>query len=141
MLQRSTRDSGSWLKYAFEHSLFSMRVQDIVTSVVLMRERGIPEVTLLAPTGTAPAALAASALLGGVPMIADLANADDSLWLDELNYQPLIGKIGGLAGLALLNAERASTFCNASAALRKLLAGYPCRVETGSWNELVLSAF
>ncbi len=141
MLSISTRDNGEKTQYAFEHSLFSMRVQDIVTSVVLMRERGIPNVTLLAPAGTAPAALAAAALLGGMPLVADLAFAGESLWMEPLNYQPLIGKIGGLAGLALLNAEKSVTFCNVPDPLRKLLADHPCRLADGTWNEHVLSVF
>lgn len=87
---------------AFEESYFSMRVHDALTNIVQLKEAGYKEIKLYAEGNSVPVALAA-AVLSGCKAFVDVARVDESIWLDELSYHPLIKRIGGLAGLLLLN--------------------------------------
>ena len=60
------------------------------------------EIRIAAEKSAVLPALAAAAITG-LPVTVDLENVDDRLWEEKLNYQPLIGKIGKLAGLLYLN--------------------------------------
>ena len=125
--------SNSWqLKYAvrddyklgaaFDEPFFSMRVQDIITVCTAIREKNIEDIQLLVHgSGAAPAALAAAALLD-LPIKCDLGNAGEEVFLEKLNYQPLIGRIGGLAALLLLNCDRKNTFLNVKKEYQQLLS-------------------
>ncbi len=87
---------------AFDQSTFSMRVEDIITAYTVLKETGYKDIRIIAEKGAIPAALAACVLLD-VPLTADCSELDESVWDDPLNHQPLIGRIGGLAGLKLIN--------------------------------------
>lgn len=97
---------------AFSPSLFSMRVQDIITAYTRMRERGHREIAIYAPAESAPEALAACALLNSPEAVIDLADLDENIWHDKLKHQVLIHKIGGLAGLVLINKNPKTTYLN-----------------------------
>ena len=79
-----------------------MRVEDIITAYTCVKERGYKNIRVICEQGTVPAALAACALLD-VPFEADFEKVDESVWSDPVNHQALIGRIGGIAGLKLLN--------------------------------------
>ena len=87
---------------AFDQSTFSMRVEDIITAYTCLKERGYKNIRVICEQGAVPAALAACALLD-VPFEADFEKVDESVWSDPVNHQALIGRIGGIAGLKLLN--------------------------------------
>ena len=87
---------------AFDESFFSMRVQDFITAAVRLQECGFEKIRIAAEKSAVLPALAAAAITG-LPVTVDLENVDDRLWEEKLNYQPLIGKIGKLAGLLYLN--------------------------------------
>ena len=118
-LEHCCRRENNPVDPAFNDSFFAMRVQDIVTCGVLMKERGY-RITLAAPAVNTPALLAASALLGCCAVI-DLTGVDDECWNDKFNNQPLMGKLGGIKGLALLNVRNNVTFCGVSGELKELL--------------------
>ena len=87
---------------AFDQTTFSMRVEDIITAYTVLKETGYKDIRVIAEKGTVPAALAACALLD-IPLTADCSDLDENVWNDPVNHQPLIGRIGGLAGLKLIN--------------------------------------
>ncbi|MBO7148215.1 MAG: acetylxylan esterase [Lentisphaeria bacterium] len=132
---RDDKDDSMWT--TFEHTFFSMRVQDIVTTVVKLRETGSHDISICAFGKAVPPALAASVLLCDVPLIADLAGLDESLWEEKLSYQPLIKKIGGLAGLVLLNAANA-IFIDPEAEMKPVLLAGKCRISEKSWHDEVI---
>lgn len=86
----------------FEESYFSMRVHDVITNIVQLREQGFSKINIVAEGTAIPVALAAAALTE-VPIAVDLTRVDEAVWDEELNYHPLIKRIGGLAGLLKLN--------------------------------------
>ena len=108
-LKYALRDS-SKISIAFNEPLFSMRVQDIITVCTFMEERGYEEIELISSGSAAPAALAAAALLD-LPLTCDLAGIDDTVWHDDINFQPLIARFGGIPALLMLNAAK-GTFTN-----------------------------
>ena len=89
---------------AFDQSTFAMRVEDIVTACTVLKERGYENIRIISEKGAVPAALAACALLD-MPLEADCTGIDESVWLDPLNHHPLIGRLGGIAGLKQLNSK------------------------------------
>ncbi|MBR2723532.1 MAG: acetylxylan esterase [Lentisphaeria bacterium] len=97
---------------AFVPSVFSMRVQDIITCYVRMRERGHRKIVIVAPPASAPEALAACALLNTPEAVIDLKGLDENIWFEPLKHQPLIHKIGGLAGLVKINQSPSTTYLN-----------------------------
>ena len=123
---------------AFDESYFSMRVQDIITASVLLRERGFSQIRILAEGNAVPPALAAAALTG-LPVTADLAGLDENVWHDRLNFQPLIGRIGGLAGLLMLNAAPGNRFLNPAPEYRKLLEKHGLQTGCGTLAECCAS--
>ena len=106
---------------AFDEPFFSMRVQDIITLCTMLKEKNIADIRLIASGTASPAALAAAALLD-LSIECDLENVDDSVWYEKLNHQPLIGRIGGIAALLLLNSSEKNVFRNVPEKYRKLLA-------------------
>lgn len=118
-LEHCCRRENNPVNMAFNDSFFAMRVQDIVTCAVLMRERGY-RITLAAPAVNTPALLAAAALLGA-PAVIDLHGVDDSCWENKQDNQPLMGKLGGIRGLALLNVRSNVVFCGAEDGLKEML--------------------
>ena len=92
--------------FAFNPSLFSMRVQDVLTALALLKEEGETRVVVIAAGEAARAALCALALAEPVRAIAlDLDGVGDDVegWLKPLSFQPMIFKNGGLKGaLAIL---------------------------------------
>ena len=99
-LKYDLRDNGN-NGAAFDQSTFSMRVEDIITSYTVLKETGFENIRIIAEKGAIPAALAACAILN-VPLTADCSQLDENVWNDPINHQPLIGRIGGLAGLKQL---------------------------------------
>lgn len=87
---------------AFEESLFTMRVHDIITNIVQLKEQGYKCIRVIATGNAAPVALAA-AQLEDFCLDVNLTGVDDSTWETELNYQPLIMRLGGLATLTTQN--------------------------------------
>ena len=106
---------------AFDEPFFSMRVQDIITLCTMLKEKDIRDIRLVSAGSAAPAALAAAALLD-LPIECDLENIDDSVWYETLNHQPLIGRLGGIAALLLLNISGRNVFKNVPDKYKKLLA-------------------
>lgn len=96
---------------AFDQPFFSMRVQDVITVCTRLQEKGVEDITLVSSASSAPVALAAAALMQ-LPIICDLDGVDDSTWLSELNFQPLIGRLGGIAALLMLNSDPRNVFSN-----------------------------
>ena len=119
-LEHALRDDGHSLDAACNDSYFAMRVQDIVTCVVLARERKYKDITLVGLPVNAPAVLAAAALTG-VKAVVDLSGVTEKCWEEKFNYQALMGKLGGLAGLALLDVRPGVVFCRASDELKQVL--------------------
>ena len=75
-----------------------------------VKVRGYGEIELISSGSAAPAALAAAALLD-LPLTCDLAGIDDTVWHDDINFQPLIARFGGIPALLMLNAAK-GTFTN-----------------------------
>ena len=101
MLDIPVRDWNDPQDLTFNQSLYSMRVQDIQTQYARLKEDGFGKTVLVSPAETAPAAMAAAALIGA-ELIVDMEGVDDAVWQDRLNYQPHIMKLGGIAGLRQL---------------------------------------
>ena len=130
------RNDDDPLDTACNDSYFCMRVQDIITSYVMVKERHYKKVTLAGIAANAPAVLAAAALLG-CPAVIDLTGVDESCWKDKLNYQALMGKLGGVKGLALLNVRRNVTFCGVSGELKEALLAQGANISDKSLMELL----
>ena len=113
-----------------------MRVQDIITSYVMIKERKYKKVTLAAVPQNALPGLAAAALLG-CPAVIDLSGVDESAWNEKLNYQALMGKLGGLKGLALLNVRQNVTFCGVTGELKEALLARGANVSDKKLLELL----
>ena len=118
------------LDAACNDSYFCMRVQDIITSVVLLKERKYKNVTLAGIPANAPAVL-------GCRTVVDLSGVDESCWNEKLNYQPLMGKLGGLKGLALLNVRRNVIFCGVAGELKEALLAQNANISDKTLMELL----
>ena len=134
--ENPARAENDALHEACNDSYFTMRVQDIITSCVMLRERNYKKVTLAGIAENALPALAAAALLG-CPAVIDLTGVTDKAWEEKLNYQPLMGKLGGLKGLALLNVRANVTFCGVEGELKELLVKQGANVSDKSLMELL----
>ena len=130
------RNDDDPLDAACNDSYFCMRVQDIITSVVLLKERKYKNITLAGIPANAPAVLAASALLG-CRTVVDLSGVDESCWNEKFNYQPLMGKLGGLKGLALLNVRRNVIFCGVAGELKEALQAHDANISDKTLMELL----
>ena len=128
-LERAIRNPEK-LAAAFDEPYFSMRVQDIITVSVLLRERGFKSIRLFGESDAVPAVLATGALTG-LPVCVDLAGVDDDIWRSELNFQPLIGRIGGLSGLLLLNLRPGNCFCRPEKKFADLLKKHGAKISRG----------
>lgn len=106
---------------AFNHSLFSMRVQDIITAYTRLREDGHNKVIIVAPPETAPETLAAMALLNTPEAVIDLDGLDEAVWTQAEKHQVLIHKIGGLAGLVLINCRNGVSYINVPPYMKKFI--------------------
>lgn len=126
-LERAVRNPER-LSTAFDEPFFSMRVQDIITVSVLLKEQGFEKIRLLGEKSAIPVVLAAGALTG-LPVTVDLTGCDDDIWRNKLNYQPLIGRIGGLSGLLMLNIRAGSIFCHPGAQYLPLLKKYGAMIS------------
>ena len=105
MIEKSLRVEQDPLFFAFNPSIFSMRVQDILTCLQLIRESGYSKISLIAAGASVKPALAALAIGERLhSAVFDLSSQgdNDSDWLSLLEYQPMIRKVGGIAGLAAL---------------------------------------
>ncbi|MDD4098489.1 MAG: acetylxylan esterase [Lentisphaeria bacterium] len=100
--------------FAFNPTLFSMRVQDVLTALALLKEDGESRVVVVAAGEAARAALCALALAEPVRAIAlDLDGVTDDVqgWLKPLAFQPMIFKNGGLKGaLSILAPKQLGLF-------------------------------
>jgi len=106
--------------FAFNPSLFSMRVQDVLTALALLKEEGETRVVVIAGGEAARAALCALALAEPVRAIAlDLDGVGDDVegWLKPLSFQPMIFKNGGLKGALAILAPKLLGLFNAPADL------------------------
>ena len=101
---------------AFDQPYFTMRVYDILSAAVALQEKGCKKIRIASEGNAVPAALAAAALLR-LPVTVDLQNMDEDVWNDPVNFQPLIGRLGGLAGLLQLNIGNGSIFCRPSGSI------------------------
>ncbi len=121
---------------AFDEPYFTMRVQDLVTVSVLLKERGFKDIRIAAEGKAVPVALAAGAVTG-LPVAVDLKDVDETVWDDPVNHQPLIGRAGGLAGLLLLNIRRGSVFGRPGKDFRTLLKKYGAEIVAGDLKKLL----
>lgn len=138
-LEHSWRRENNPVDPAFNDSFFAMRVQDIVTCAVLMKERKY-RIILTGPAVNTPALLAAAALLGA-PAVIDLAGVDEKCWEEKFNSQPLMGKLGGLKGVAMLNARKNVFFCGASGELKEVLLSCGANISEKSIMETIKDEF
>jgi hypothetical protein len=130
------RNDDDPLDTACNDSYFCMRVQDMITTYVMLKEAHYKEITLAGIAANALPALAAAALLGCKAVI-DLKGVDESAWEEKLNNQPLMGKLGGLKGLALLNVRKNVTFCGVSDELKAVLLAQGANVSDKQLLELL----
>ena len=109
MPAKSPRDEKDPLFFAFNPSLFSMRVQDILTCLALLKEQGHGRITLVGIGEGARAAAVAAALAEPLKaVVLNLKGVEDTeeAWLKPLSYQPMIMKVGGICGALSLIAPR-----------------------------------
>lgn len=135
-MENPARDDGNYLTAACNDSYFCMRVQDMITTCVMLREAHYKEIVLAGIPANALPALAAAALLGCKAVI-DLTGVDESAWEEKLNNQPLMGKLGGLKGLALMNVRNGVTFCGVSGELKETLLAHGANVSDKQLMELL----
>jgi hypothetical protein len=135
-MENPARDDSNYLSAACNDSYFCMRVQDMITTYVMLKEAHYKEITLAGIAANALPALAAAALLGCKAVI-DLKGVDESAWEEKLNNQPLMGKLGGLKGLALLNVRKNVTFCGVSDELKAVLLAQGANVSDKQLLELL----
>ncbi|MBR0458312.1 MAG: acetylxylan esterase [Victivallales bacterium] len=105
MPAKSPRNEHHPLFYTFNPTLFSMRVQDILTCLQLMQEDGYRNISLVATGDAVKPALCALALVPRLhAAVLDMENQEDNpaAWQTELAFQPGIFKVGGMKGLATL---------------------------------------
>ena len=133
-MDNPARDDDSLVDASCNDSYFCMRVQDIITSFVMLQERNYKKITLAGEAVNALPVLAASALLG-CRTVVDLTGVEESAWEQKLNFQSLMGKLGGLKGLALLNVRRNVTFCGVSGELKELLLARGAQISEKSLME------
>lgn len=105
MPEKSMRNESDPLFYAFNPSLFSMRVQDVLTCLKLLHELGYERISVIAAGNAVKPVLAALAISEGVfAAVIDMngqSDADEE-WTSFLNFHPMIQKLGGMKGLAAL---------------------------------------
>lgn len=105
MPEKTPRDEAHPLFFAFNQSIFSMRVQDILTCLKLLEESGFSKISLIATGDSVKPALCALALTKQIhSAVIDFEHQTDSdeEWLQFLNYQPMIAKVGKIKGIAPL---------------------------------------
>lgn len=107
---RSPRNEQDQNFFAFNPSLFSMRVQDVLTALCLLREEDASRPIILIAMGESvrPAlcALALSAPVHSALLHLSGVNDDEQAWLAPEAFQPLIHKCGGLKGCLLVMAAQ-----------------------------------
>ena len=109
LISKSPRDESDPLFFAFNPSLFSMRVQDILTCLALLKEQGKERITLVGIGEGARAAAIAAALAEPLKaVVLNLNGVEDTpeAWLQPLSFQPMIMKVGGMCGALSLIAPR-----------------------------------
>ncbi len=95
--------------YAFNPSLLSLRVQDILTTLCLLSETGFRRISVIAIGEAARLAACAIPLADAIhTSILDLAHVNDDPqdWMTPESFQPLIYKLGGLHGVLSLIAPQ-----------------------------------
>ncbi|MBR6371632.1 MAG: hypothetical protein IKS20_00480, partial [Victivallales bacterium] len=101
----SFRDESNPTFFAFNQSLFSMRAQDILTALQLLRENSNGKIAVVATNSAARQTLCALTQVDGLfAAVIDMTGLSDSedAWLPLLDFQPMILKLGGMKGLAAL---------------------------------------
>ncbi len=109
MQANSLRDENLPDFFAFNPSLFSMRVQDILTSLALLREEGHKDIVVIAMGEAARAAACALPLAAPVKAaVLNLGGVYDTpqAWLNTLSFQPMAFKFGGIKGALALQAPQ-----------------------------------
>ncbi len=112
--------------YAFNQSLFSMRVQDVITAVNYLKEYGFNDITVIALGEAARIAACALPQLDCVSLaLFDLngVHDDEASWLQPDNFQPFIYKVGGLKGVLSLRAPSKLILCGADKELIEQITG------------------
>jgi hypothetical protein len=118
MLEKSPRDENNPTFHAFNASLFSFRVQDVLTSIAMLQENGMENLILVAAGEASRVALCALTLAPQkVSAMLDLERVEDSpeAWNSQFAFQPMILKVGGLKGCLMMAAERQITLCKPAA--------------------------
>lgn len=147
MLQKSVRDEDEPTFHAFNPSLFSFRVQDILTCIAMLQENGQENITLVATGEAARTALCALPLSSAkTAAFLEMDKLEDSAeaWSGSFQFQPMIMKVGGMKGCLMMAAERQITLCRPVPDMAKTLsqtsqiAGKNCRLSM-STDSLTLS--
>lgn len=148
MPARSPRNEQDPSFFAFNPSLFSMRVQDILTTLTLLREEGTRPIVVIAMGEAARPTLCALALTTPVQAAAlhlSGVGDDSAAWLAPEAFQPMIHKCGGLKGTMLALAPQQPLFLfNPAPDLRDYaencyrVAGNPQALRTSKDNFLSL---
>lgn len=121
MLDRDCRAAADPLDWAFNPSLLSMRVQDVLTAIAMLRQHGYRQIRVVASGDAARYALLALPLAGPVNSAdCDLTGVDltSAGWHADGVFHPQILKLGGLAAPILLTAPLPLTLKGASRQLR-----------------------
>lgn len=115
MLELSYRDEEDSHFYAFNQALFSMRTQDILTALQLIRESGATSIAVISAASASKQVLCAISQADDLETaVIDMNETSDSAdaWLAPLDFQPMIFKLGGMKGLATLAGTKSLGFFN-----------------------------
>lgn len=107
MPEKSPRMENNPDFFAFNQSIFSLRVQDVLTTLAMISEAGFESVSIIAVGEAARIAACAAPLAENVKLtLLDMTDVLDSMdaWLLPGNFQPLALKLGGLKGILPLAA-------------------------------------
>ncbi|NMA43697.1 MAG: hypothetical protein GX946_10000 [Oligosphaeraceae bacterium] len=138
MLQKSIRDEDEPSFHAFNPSLFSFRVQDILTCIAMLQENGQDNIALVAigeAARTAICALPLSSTKIGAFLEMDKLEDNAKAWSESFVFQPMIMKVGGMKGCLMMAADRQITLCRPVPDIAGMLsqanqaAGKNCRLS------------
>lgn len=125
MVEQCGRDEDHQTFFAFNQSLFSLRVQDVVTCLRLLQESGYEEINVQAWGETVRPALAALSMFDGVSRaVINLSGVSDTYeaWLAKLSFAPMAYRLGGLKGFVADCRASSLEIANADNDIRQYVA-------------------